>query len=143
MAAKLCLLSATSEVVRLEGRSLGGREPPQPPSRGPRLPLAAVGGAPLQRDPQHAVAQPHEERAGAVQDAEAAQGLAAPGGQDVQLLQIAAAEAAARRGQRLQDGARLCRGQMRVALKAQPSPRPLSSSPPGTGLGGEGSPVPM
>lgn len=34
----------------------------------------------------------------------------------MQLLQVAAAEAAARRGQRLQDGAGLWRGQIRVAL---------------------------
>lgn len=69
------------------------------------LPLAAVGGAPLQRDPQDAVAQPHEERSRAVQDAQAAQGLVAPGRQHVQLLQITASEAEVRGGQRLQDGA--------------------------------------
>lgn len=114
-----------------------------PPLPSPGLPLAAVGGAPLQGDPQHAVAQPHEERACAVQDAQAAQGLAAPRRKDVQLFQVAATEAAARGGQGLQDGARLWRGQKRGALKAQPRPRPSTTSRPGTGPRAEGSPVPM
>lgn len=122
----------------------GGKAQGGPPAA--RLPLAAVGGAALQRDPQHAVAQPHEERARAVQDAQAAQGFAAPGGQHVQLLQVAAAEAAARRGQCLQDGARLWRGQRRVALKAPElaaQPPPLNLLPPRAQAGRAGSPVPM
>lgn len=114
-----------------------------PPLPGPGLPLAAVGGAPLQGDPQHAVAQPHEERPCAVQDAQAAQGLAAPRGKDVQLFQVAATEAAARGGQGLQDGARLWRGRKKGALKAQPRPRPSTTSRPGAGPRAEGSPVPM
>lgn len=103
---------------------------PRAPSRRARLgplPLAAVGGAPLQRDPQHAVAQPHEERARAVQDAQAAQGLAARGRQHMQLLQVAAAEAAASGGQRLQDGARFWGRRPKRALElrtAQPQPAP-------------------
>ena len=88
-----------------------------------RLPLVAVGGTPLQRDAQHPVAQPHEERTGAVQDSHAEQWLTAPGGQHVKLFQVAAAEAAAPRGQCLQDRARLWKGQMKVALKAQKTPQ--------------------
>lgn len=58
----------------------------------------------------------------------------------MQLLQVAAAEAAARRGQRLQDGAGLWRGQIRVALKA-PEPRgpaPAAQPPPTPSAGGAG-----
>lgn len=104
------------ETAGTDPRSPGSKAPPLKHRRRsgglgshprPSLPLAAVGGAPLQWDPQDAVAQAHEERAGAVQDAQAAQGLAAPRGQHVQLLQVATADAAARRGQRLKDGARL------------------------------------
>lgn len=124
--------------------------PARRPWRGAHSPLAAVGGAPLQRDAQHTVAQPHEERAGAVHDAQAAQWLPAPGGQHVQLLQVATAEAAARRGQCLQDGARLWRGQIRVALNLRVAPEPRSPVPhpstpshPGHRRGGAASPVPM
>lgn len=110
-----------------------------------RLPLVAVGGASLQRDAQHPVAQPHKERAGAVQDSHAEQWLAVPGGQHVQLFQVAAAEAAACGGQCLQDGAGLWKGQTRVALKAQkkppgPSPWLLKLLPPRAQIRGRAHP---
>lgn len=69
------------------------------------LRLGLVGGAPLQRDLQHAVVKPDEERPVAVQDLQTQDGLAHAWREELQLLQVTTLQVLIGRGQRLQDGA--------------------------------------
>lgn len=69
------------------------------------LRLGLVGGAPLQRDLQHAVVQTHEERPVAVQDLQAQDRLPHTRREELQLLQVTTLQVLIGRGQRLQDGA--------------------------------------
>ena len=66
--------------------------------------LRGVGGAPLQRNLQHAIAEAHKQRPVTVQNLQAQDWLVHALGEELHLLQVASLQALIGRGQSLQNG---------------------------------------